>query len=166
MKLNFVLLLITITLTSCSVSKNKTRGEALKYSEYRSSTFKEKLKKEYQFSENEINTLINLTDKNFTQNSDRKFVLINAVYSNDNAVLNQQNLGLYIFSSSEPYPNFYFLRTENSIVYFRCNEKEKYHDVLMKSVKINDSIKTNIITFISDSCSKGNEMDWMNGRKF
>lgn len=166
MKVNFSVILSSIMFISCSLSKDKTSDVKLAYSEYRSKKFRNELKKKYHFSENEINSLINLTDKNFIENGKKKLVRISASHANFPKIVNQNYYGLFEFNSSEPYPNFFFLRTENSIVYFNCNDKEMYRDVLTKSLKINDSVKSNINSFITNRCLKYNNMNWINGRVF
>jgi hypothetical protein len=168
MKINFYIFVISSVFISCSNSKSTFKSGALDYLEYKSKNFNKQLKDDYLFSEDELTILDHILIKNFIEKSERKkkFVRIDLATSTIKNPVNQNNYGLFIFSSSEPYPNFFFLRTEHNIVYFKCDRRDKYESILKESSKIEDSIKINIISFIEDRCLNGDMLSWMNGRVF
>lgn len=164
----YYIIILSFVFISCSNNKNTVNGVTFSYKKFKSTAFKKQLKEDYLFSNIEINSLIKITEKNFIENHGikKKLVRIYLATSDNNMTINQNMLGLYVFTSAKHYPNFLFLITENDIVYFKCDEKSMYQSVLEKSYKIDDSIKINISKFIESRCLNDDKMSWTTGRLF
>jgi hypothetical protein len=70
-------------------------------------------------------------------------------------LVNKEMYGLFYLLGARFTPSFLFLRTENSLYLYDCDEKEKYVEALEKSVKIDEELRRDILSSIKKQCKTG-----------
>lgn len=81
-------------------------------------------------------------------------------------LINDEFFGLYNVSGTKFAPFFYFLRTENKVIFYNCNDKLLLFNELNNSNKITSDLKNKITEFINEKCSKKNGLKWYADARF
>lgn len=115
----------------------------------------------YNFSRDEYRQIKSILKFHLKRTSFKHtYISISEVTNGTTSLYNANYFGLFELSTLNKGPNFYFLRTERGLFFFKCNKVEKYESILENST-LDNSLRTAILNFIDKRCSGGG-MLWYN----